>query len=94
MKKGVKRMSALLLSAAMLSTVLVAPANAQDGVNAPMPYGLLTNELEKPLNVEAPTFSWWNQDADLDDVQTAYQIIVKDDLTDEVVWYSNKVESS
>ena len=93
-KKGVKRMSALLLSAAMLSTVLVAPANAQDGVNAPMPYGLLTNELEKPLNVEAPTFSWWNQDADLDDVQTAYQIIVKDDLTDEVVWDSNKVESS
>ena len=94
MKKGVKRMSALLLSAAMLSTVLVAPANAQDETNAPMPYGLLTNELENPLNVEEPTFSWWNQDADLDDVQKAYQIIVTDDLTGKVVWDSKIVESS
>ena len=92
-----KRILALVLSVAVAGAVLVSPlsASAQQGTTAPgAPYGLLTNELEHPLNVETPTFSWWLEDADVDEGQTAYQLVVRDELTGEVVWDSGKVESS
>ena len=97
LKQGMKRILALILSVAVAGAVLVSPlpASAQQGMAEPgTPYGLLTNELEHPLNVEEPTFSWWLEDADVNEVQTAYQLIVRDELTGEVVWDSGKVMSS
>ena len=59
------------------------------------PSALLTNELENPMNVEGiPRFSWWLNDTDMDESQTAYQIVVKDEVTGEQVFDSGKVNSS
>ena len=59
------------------------------------PTGLLTNESLYPMNVEsAPLFDWWVNDEDYDEVQTAYQIRLYDDVTDTLVWDSEKVNSS
>lgn len=46
------------------------------------------------MNVETPTFGWLVNDADYNEVQTAYQIIVTDEVTNNTVWDSDKVVSS
>lgn len=58
------------------------------------PTELLTNELERPLNAENISFRWVVNDMDLDEVQTAYEMIVTDGVTGETVWDSGKVSSS
>lgn len=58
------------------------------------PSGLLTNELEEPLNVDTAYFGWLVNDADENDHQSAYRIIVTDDLSGETAWDSGKTESS
>ena len=62
--------------------------------SAAVPTGLLTNELPNPLNVEAPTFGWIVNAEGSNVVQTAYQIIVTDEITGAIAWDSGKVESS
>ncbi len=83
----------------MTAAVLAVPVNiawAKDINTAPQqPSGLLTNELERPLNVEnSPYFNWLPQDADQNEIQTAYQILVTDGITGAEVWDSGKVASS
>ena len=56
------------------------------------PYALLTNELEAPMNVEgAPIFSWWLRG---EGIQTAWQLLVTDDVNQKLMWDSGKVPSS
>ena len=58
------------------------------------PTGLLTNESLYPMNVEgAPRFGWLVNDADYDEVQTAYEIRLYDGISGELTWDSGKVES-
>ncbi len=66
-----------------------------EGNTAPSaPDGLLTNELVHPMNVEKPVFGWIVNDADENDVQTAYEVVVTDEITGTTVWDSGKVSSS
>ncbi len=65
-----------------------------DNVAPSKPTGLLTNELTCPLNVETPTFGWIVNDADYNEIQTAYQIVVTDGITEQIAWDSGKVKSS
>lgn len=58
------------------------------------PSCLLTNELENPLNIEEPSFRWVVNDKDDNEIQTAYEIIVTDEISGNTVWDSGKVESS
>ena len=76
----------------MLMSVM--PVWAAENTAPSAPTGLLTNELTRPLNVENPTFGWLVQDNDYNEVQTAYEIVVTDEINEEVVWDSGKVESS
>ncbi|MBR2930590.1 MAG: family 78 glycoside hydrolase catalytic domain [Clostridia bacterium] len=87
-------MALLMLAQPMLFAVSPIAAGAIN--RAPgAPFGLLTNQSEHPMNVEgAPMFDWWVNDADLDEVQTAYRIRLYDGVSDEMVWDSGKVESA
>lgn len=65
------------------------------------PTGLLLDLLADPLGVENPNprMSWIVNDADSDEYQTAYQIVVFDHLEEaasdkNIMWDSGKVESS
>ena len=59
------------------------------------PTGLTVGDRPHPLNVEgAPQFGWLPQDADGNEVQTAYQIEVTRDSDGATVWDSGKVASS
>lgn len=93
--KKVKRTITLVLSTSILISLLPV-INAAVAENTPpsAPTGLLTNELTNPMNAEEPAFSWLVNDADYNDVQTAYQIIVMDEVTNTIVWDSDKVVSS
>ena len=78
-------------SEAVLSDTEVCRAGCTLGA----PQGLLTCEAEYPLNIEgAPLFDWWVNDANYDAVQTAYRICLYDDITEELVWDSGRVESA
>lgn len=93
--KTIKRAITLALSAATLISLLpVMNVTAAENTPPSAPTGLLTNELTRPMNVEAPTFGWLVNDADYNEVQTAYQIIVTDEVTNTTVWDSDKVVSS
>ena len=103
MSKGLKKALSLVLLIAICVTFIAQPialtAEALDtriNNSAPdAPSGLLTNESEHPMNVEsAPLFDWWVNDKDYDEVQTAYQIRLYDDVTDALVWDSGKVNSA
>lgn len=93
--KIIKRAITLVLSASMLISLLpVMNAAAAENTPPSAPTELLTNELTEPMNVETPTFGWLVNDADYNEVQTAYQIIVTDEVTNNTVWDSDKVVSS
>ena len=109
MKTSVPRKCITLILTLALISALIVPgiplALAAD--SSVMPYGLLTNQLENPWNVpQAETsingyalpvgvnFSWYIAGSGLDEVQTAYQIIVTDDISGAVAWDSMKVVSS
>ncbi|MCL2508835.1 MAG: glycoside hydrolase family 78 protein [Oscillospiraceae bacterium] len=62
--------------------------------NAFTVYGLLTNELESPMNVEGvPYFSWWLKGGGYDQTQSAYQLLVADGISGVTAWDSGKVAS-
>ena len=59
------------------------------------PHALLTNELEFPVNVEGPPcFSWWLDGDGHDQTQSAYQLIVMNDIDGSAVWDSGKTASA
>lgn len=90
-----RKIIGLALTMAIMSQFIAIPVvRAQSNAAPSAPSGLLTNELEYPLNVEVPTFGWLVNDTDENEVQTAYQIIVTDEITDKEFWDSGKVESS
>lgn len=91
----IKKSIALIMSATMMTSVLpVMQVSAETNTSPSAPTQLLTNELENPLNTEDVTFGWIVNDADENEVQTAYEIVVTDGVTNEQVWDSGKVSSS
>lgn len=86
----------------LISIILIFPAlcvQAQ-GVAPDPPTGLLTNHIRNPLHIdsEAPFFTWQVNDADRDEIQTAYQIIIDSGAQDpdgsiSTVWDSGTVTS-
>lgn len=89
----IKRSIAFIISAVMVTSVIPI-VSALDNTPPSAPMGLLTNDLENPLNVEDATFGWLVNDTDYNEVQTAYQIVVTDEVTNTDVWDSGKVQSS
>ena len=96
-KSVISIITAMMIFATGLAAL---PAFAEGESGAPYyasplaPTGLLTNELENPLNVEEPTFGWLVNDTNQNSVQSAYRIVVTDEITGEAVWDSGKVQSS
>ncbi|GGV24291.1 hydrolase [Actinomadura cremea] len=92
---------ALLASAAtasLLVTAAVYPGTAQAALKAghapQAPAHLTVDDQARPLNVEgAPRFGWRPRDRDPGEVQTAYEIEVRDASGDEV-WDSGRVRSA
>jgi alpha-L-rhamnosidase len=71
-----------------------APAAAAPGTPPAEPTGLTVDDAARPLNTDlTPRFGWLPQDRDGGEVQTAYEIEVRDSGRDEV-WDSGKVTSS
>lgn len=93
--KIIKKTVALALSTIMLmSSIPMFTVQAAENTPPSAPTGLLTNELENPQNADAPTFGWLVNDEDDNEVQTAYEIVITDEITKETVWNSGKVVSS
>lgn len=85
----------LLVSAvAMGGGALVAPASGDERGSAPQePTRLTVDDAAAPMNVEgAPEFAWLPQDQDPGEVQSAYQLRVRND-DGQVIWDSGKVAS-
>ncbi|WP_435771481.1 family 78 glycoside hydrolase catalytic domain [Nocardioides sp. SYSU DS0651] len=88
---------------AVLATALVLPVTgplapvadaAPPGSRPSAPVGLTVDDLPHPLNAdESPRFGWLPQDADANEVQTAYKIEVRD-ADGAVMWDSDKVKSA
>ncbi len=76
------------------ATPTKAPTDTSTETNKGTPTGLVTCDLENPLNVEEVTFGWIVNDSDYNEVQTAYEIVVTDAVTGADVWDSGKVASS
>lgn len=93
--KFLKKIIAIVMSSAITAmSIPVFSVAAAENTAPSAPTGLLTNELTNPMNVEEPTFGWIVNDADYNEVQTAYEIVVTDEVTDEIVWDSGKILSS
>ena len=72
-----------------------APRATAVSATAEAPAHLTVNDLTQPLDVAgSPQFGWLPRDAAGDEVQTAYQIVVRNGLTGVQVWDSGKVASS
>jgi len=56
--------------------------------------GLLTEDLERPLAVINPRFSWLLEGTGHDRRQSAYRIVVEHEVTRDVVWESGEVTSA
>lgn len=91
-----------LLSSVTAATLLAAtavglPGTAQAALKAghapQAPAHLTVDDQFRPLNVEgAPLFGWWPRDRDPGEIQTAYEIEVRD-ASGTVVWDSGRVRS-
>ena len=66
----------------------------EESIAPDAPSCLLINELVNPLNVEKPTFGWVVNDKNKNEIQTAYEIVVTDEISGNTVWDSGKVNSS
>ncbi|MEE6273450.1 family 78 glycoside hydrolase catalytic domain [Georgenia sp. MJ206] len=95
MSTRTRRVSVAAAATLALSASVV-PGAAADEEHAPdAPTGLTVNSREHPRGVEGdPFFAWLPQDEDLDEVQTAYRIEVREAGADEAVWDSGKVASA
>ncbi len=89
-----RKIFGFLISVTLVLSINICMAKADNNTPPTAPTGLLTNELEYPLNTENATFFWLPQDEDYNEVQTAYEIVVTDGITNEEVWDSGKVLSS
>ena len=89
-----RKIFSFLISVTLVLPINIYMAKADNNTPPTAPTGLLTNELEYPLNTENATFFWLPQDEDYNEVQTAYEIVVTDGITNEEVWDSGKVLSS
>ena len=82
----------IALGAAALVAVLALPTYAVCAAPT-APIGLNIDDQVRPLNVEgAPRFGWLPQDSDGNEIQTAYEIEVRD-RAGALVWTSGKVRS-
>jgi alpha-L-rhamnosidase len=87
---AVVAVTVLLATAASAS-----PAAAAKGHAPKTPTRLTVDDRAHHLNVEGtPRFGWLPQDRDPGEVQTAYELVVRDGRNAEVVWGSGKVRSS
>jgi Bacterial alpha-L-rhamnosidase 6 hairpin glycosidase domain/Bacterial alpha-L-rhamnosidase C-terminal domain/Alpha-L-rhamnosidase N-terminal domain/HYR domain len=90
--------AALLAAAAILPAGMVGGAGGAlaAGNHAPdVPTGLSVGDRTQPLNVEGtPTFGWFPQDADGNEIQTAFQIQLTRDSNGASIWDSGKILSS
>lgn len=85
---------ALALGASLAATVAMPAAEAAQGSAPAAPTRLTVEDQARPLEVDGdPRFGWLPQDVDGGEVQTAYEIEVRD-ADGAVVWDSGKVESS
>jgi alpha-L-rhamnosidase len=85
---------ALGVALAVGSQIALVPQAHAANTAPTAPIGLLTNDLEHPMAIDgAPFFSWLPQDVDRDEVQSAYQIVLKDAVDSATVWDSGKVSS-
>ena len=89
---------AAIITSVLVTTSLsaaISPSDAAPGNTAPdRPVGLNVDDLAHPLNTDlTPRFGWLPQDSDANEVQSAYQIEVRD-AAGEIVWDSRKVSSS
>ena len=93
-----RRRVATLAAAALLAgtAAAVAPtASAAPGHAPDPPRSLTVDDRDRHLNVEGtPEFGWLPQDKDPGEVQTAYQVVVRDGRDNAVVWDSGKVASA
>lgn len=72
---------------------LPAASSAADGAAPGQPTGLVVDDVAGPLNAElSPRFGWLPTDTDGNEVQSAYEVEVRDAAGD-VVWDSDKVVS-
>lgn len=84
---------ALALGVTLGAVTAMPTAQAADGTAPTAPTRLTVEDQAHPLEVDgAPRFGWLPQDVDGGEVQTAYEVEVRDD-EDQVVWGSGKVDS-
>lgn len=84
---------ALTLGLTLGATAMTGTAQAAEGHAPTAPTWLTVEDQAHPLEVDGtPRFGWRPQDADGNEVQTAYEIEVRDEAND-IVWGSGKVES-
>lgn len=102
-KKLFRKAICLVLCLGMLAqTGLTAfAAERQENTAPEAPTGMLMDLMEQPFGIstENPSMSWIVNDADANEVQTAYQILVADsqakiDADQGNIWDSGKVESN
>lgn len=81
------------LSAATLAVVAPVGAAPAAGAAPGAPTGLVVDDVARPLNTDlTPRFGWLPTDTDGNEVQSAYEVEVRDAGGD-VVWDSDKVSS-
>jgi alpha-L-rhamnosidase len=91
------RRTALVVATAIALTLPLAghapSATAAKGSKPSAPTRLTVDDLAQPLDTdETPRFGWLPQDADANEVQTAYKIEVRD-ADGAIVWDTDKVKS-
>jgi Bacterial alpha-L-rhamnosidase 6 hairpin glycosidase domain/Bacterial alpha-L-rhamnosidase C-terminal domain len=83
-----------LVAGTLASGLAASPARAA-GNTAEAPAHLTVNDLTAPLDVTgAPQFGWLPRDRAGNEVQSAYEIDVRNGLNGTAVWNSGKIESS
>jgi alpha-L-rhamnosidase-like protein len=96
-RRALARLMALAAAGSLAGAALAAaplPAGASAGT-AEAPNHLTVGDLTRPLDVTgAPQFGWLPQDRGGDEIQTAYEITVRNGLTGAPVWTSGRVASS
>jgi alpha-L-rhamnosidase len=79
----------------LVNAALAPSATAAEGHAPNRPTQLTVDDRAHHLNVEGPPrFGWLPRDRDPGEVQTAYELVVRDGRNADVVWDSGKVHSS
>ncbi|WP_051217681.1 family 78 glycoside hydrolase catalytic domain [Nocardioides insulae] len=84
---------AVSLTAGTLATVVPASVGAAPGTAPGAPSGLVVDDVARPLNTDlTPRFGWLPTDLDGNEIQTAYEVEVRN-TAGALVWDSDKVSS-